>query len=336
MRAPQLLLLTLFACFATGAAAEPTLEWELHRTADGVHPDGQEQALVWLMNRARESPGAEGFWLATELHPDVSAGRGYFGVDTNVLEAEFFALDPTPPAAFDRRLYQAAEAHSLALIERDSQDHTGQRAAVDEAGFVSLGGRINVFSYAQSPLNAHAAFNIDWGPSDDGMQPARAHRRGVMGSFDNVGIAAVEETDPTTGVGRYVTSGNYFDADTSAVDHYDRFLVGTVWEDLDGNGTYDPGEGLGGVTVMPRTGPWFSVTAAGGGYALPIVEPGTYDVTFSGGDLPGTFTRYVSVGAVSARLDLEPIPEPGGAWLATIGLAILGPFAWAAERRRAA
>lgn len=59
-------------------------------------------------------------------------------------------------------------------------------------------------------------------------------------------------------------------------------------------------------------------------------------MTFSGGDLPGTFTRYVSVGAVSARLDLEPIPEPGGAWLATVGLAILGPFAWAAERRRAA
>ena len=316
------------------AAADPGVEWELHRTDDGAHPDGREQVLLWLMNRARQSPGDEGFWLATELHPDVSSGRGFFGVDTAALESEFAALAPTPPAAFDRRLYHAAEAYSLALIERDGQDHTGQMHAVNEAGFVHLGGQGNVFSYADSPLNAHAAFNIDWGPSEDGLQPNRAHRNAVMGSFDSVGIAAVEETDPGTGVGRYVTSSNYFHSDPTALDHYDRFLVGTAWEDFDGNSVYDPGEGLGGVTVKPNLGPYFAVTAAGGGFALPLLQPGYYQVTFSGGELDSSRTRNVLVEETSVLLDLDPIPEPDAALLQVVGLLLLGPLARRAARHR--
>ncbi len=299
-----------------------TEEWLLHKTADGRHPDADEQALVWLMNRARQDPAAEGIWLATNDHPDVASGRSYFGVNVELLEDEFASIAPAPPAAFDRRLYEASLAHSLDLIERDEQDHIGQFSRVDASGFVHAGGRASVFSYARSALNCHAAFNIDWGPGDGtGMQPGRGHRWAIMGDYTNVGIAAVPENDPTSSVGPVVVSAAYLYASTSAADHYNRFLVGTVWDDLDDNAMYDPGEGLVGVSVRPAQGIFFAVTSDGGGYAIPIVAPGTYDVTFSGGPLANSHQRTITLGSVSALLDLEPIavPEPK--------LSLLGPIA---------
>ena len=88
--------------------------------------------------------------------------------------------------------------------------------------------------------------------------------------------------DPPPGVGPLVFSGAYMYA-ANAPDQFSRFLVGTVWEDLNSNGRYDGGEGYPGVTVMPDLGVYYAVTSPGGGYAIPITAAGTYQVTFSGG-----------------------------------------------------
>ncbi|OQW88962.1 MAG: hypothetical protein BWK78_08080 [Thiotrichaceae bacterium IS1] len=48
------------------------------------------------------------------------------------------------------------------------------------------------------------------------------------------------------------------------------FLVGVVYQDQNGNSFYDPGEGLGGVTVMPSEGEYYAVTSSSGGYAIPV------------------------------------------------------------------
>jgi hypothetical protein len=277
--------------------------------------------MVWLMNRARQNPAAEGTWLATTSEPDIAFGRAYFDVDTGVLEDEFVSLAATPPAAFDRRLYEASLAHSLDLIARNAQDHNGQLARVNASGFDYTDGRMSVFSYADSPLNAHAALNIDWGPGDGtGMQPGRGHRLGIMEDYDNVGLALVADAPP--GVGPLVFSGAYFHADAGAVDHFARFLVGTVWRDDDANGRYDDGEGLGGVTVTPDAGPYYAVTSAGGGYAIPITASGSYQVTFSGGGA-GTQLRAVTMGADSELLDLVVVPEPAELLLLLAGAGTL-------------
>ena len=81
---------------------------------------------MWLMNRARANPPAEGVWLATSTDPDIADGRNYFSVNTTVLQNEFNGYSAKPPAAFDVRLYNAAKAHSDDLIARDAQDHNGQ------------------------------------------------------------------------------------------------------------------------------------------------------------------------------------------------------------------
>lgn len=290
----------------------PNVEWTFHKTGDNSHPDGNEQQAIWLMNRARTNPSQEGFWLANTDDPEVAGGRDYFGVNLVKLQSEFDTYNPKPPAAFDVRLYNAAKAHSDDLITRDAQDHNGQIDRVAAAGFSWWGYRGNVFAYASSSINTHAAWNIDWGNNDDGMQDGRDHRMAVMsqdGDYTNVGIAMAPDNDPQTGVGPIVATGNYCYAG-NAPDHYNRFLVGTVWEDTDSDSIYDPGEGIGGVTVRPAQGDFYATTANSGGFALPITTTGTYSVTFN---KTGSVdeTKSITVGNDSVLLDLVITSGPG-------------------------
>lgn len=319
-----------FAASAAGAQ----IEWMLHKSADSAHPNGDEQSLLWLMNRARQDPAAEGVFLASVDDSRVQSALGYFHVNIDVLLQEFAAIAAKPPAAFDARLYAAAREHSLYLIANDAQNHNGQFDRVATAGFHAWGMRGNVFSYADSALYGHAGFNVDWGGNDGtGMQTGRGHRLAIMsidGDYANVGLAAVSETNPSTNVGPLVVTGNFAYAATSYPDHYNRFLVGTVWEDLDGNDRYDPGEGIAGVEVAPSVGSYFAVTSAGGGYAIPLpaaVAAGPVAVSFSGDDVPD-YTTLLDVGAVSELVDYAVteamrVPEPDAIAAGAIALLAL-------------
>jgi hypothetical protein len=75
-----------------------------------------------------------------------------------------------------------------------------------------------------------------------------------------------------------------------------------VYNDQSGNGKYDVGEGLGGVTVAVQ-GAGSTTTFDTGGYSLQL-KPGTYTVTFSGGGLSASVSETVSVGATNYRLNL--------------------------------
>jgi hypothetical protein len=286
-------------------------EWTHHKTSDHLHPDGNEQQYIWLMNRARANPAQEGAWLANTADARIESAISYWHVDLAVMQAEFDGYDAKPPAAFDVRLYYAARAHALDLIARDAQDHTGQFDHIPVFGFHYLQLRGNVFSYALDALYGHAAFNIDWGDYGNdgtGMQNPRGHRLAIMsidGDYTNVGLAAVPESDASTEVGPLVTTANFCYADTAYADHYNRLLVGTVWRDANANDQYDPGEGMGGITVMPDRGDFFAVTANSGGYAFPVVSAGIYQVTFSGSGITTPVTRISVVAATSMLLDLK-------------------------------
>lgn len=294
---------------ATGARlAAAAIEWTYHKTDDHRHPDGQEQQFLWLVNRARSDPAREGRWLATMSDPDVVAARDYFNVDESVLQDEFAGYAAAPPAAFDARLYNAAQSHSDYLIRIDDQNHDDQVARINGAGFQYRQAAAIVFAFARHTLHGYAGFNIDWGSGTHGTQDPPGHRHAIMsisGDYTNVGVAVVPEADPGTQVGPQVITGNFCNANTSFADHHNRFIVGTVWEDTNTNSQYDPGEGLAGVAVMPDAGAYYAVTGASGGYAIPITAGGTYRLTFSGGDLIGVFTRSATVGAASVLLDLE-------------------------------
>ncbi len=318
--------------------ATPSVEWVLHKTEDGSHPDGNEQAMIWLMNRARSNPTKEGLFLSDTGDPQVASAINYFNVNLSILKSEFAAIAPMEPAAFDRRIYEGSQTHSLDLIARDAQDHNGQFQKVSDAGFTSRGGRASVFSYSRSALHAHAGFNIDWGGgTPDGMQVGRGHRAGLMSSGTNVGIAMAPENNSSTSVGPLVTSIAYLNARSSAQDHFNKFLVGTVWNDDNDNGIYDNGEGLSGVTVMPDDGTYFAITGVHGGYSIPISADREYLLNFSGGDLAAPQQRTVVVEGKSALVawkaedifetsivDPNPNPEPTPLPPTDLNLALIG------------
>jgi hypothetical protein len=299
--------------------AEPTTEWTFHKTDDNLHPDGIEQQMVWLMNRARANPPAEGAWLATTDDPDVAEDRAGAGVDLQVVMDEFDVIPAKFPAAFDVRLYNAAKEHSEYMIQCNCQSHTGQDTRVMNSGFDGSYCRGNIFAWSKTGVHSHAALNIDWGPPYDeyGMQPGRGHRVSIMsidGDFPrnlaNVGIAMVQTSGSwPDNVGPFVMTGNYCTARISSWSpdptHQNRFIVGTIWKDMNSNGMYDPGEGFASVNVMPDHGTYYAATSNSGGYAIPITEPGNYQVTFSGSSIPGNVVKTVNVGEVSVLFDLQ-------------------------------
>ncbi len=267
--------------------------------------------MLWFMNHARQNPAKEGVWLANLEDTDVDEARRYFGVDLDKLKAEFASYEAKPPAAFDARLYEAALAHAEDLVSRDAQDLDGQSEMVKSAGFNYSAFRGSVFSYTINGLYTHAAFNIDWGFSGDGMQNGRPHRVAVMSldtHYSNVGIAMVKETDPNTSVGPKVVAVNYAAADTAFADHFNKFLVGTVWEDKNGNGLYDPGEGIGGIEVRPHSGTFYAITAISGGYAIPVEADGMYSLSFTGEGVRSCKKSILSSGEsvlVDYRVELD-------------------------------
>ena len=262
------------------------------------------------MNRARERPAWEGRWLALNDDANVAGARSFFSVDTEVLINEFAGYSAKPPGAFDVRLYNAASNHCADLILRDAQDHTNQSTRVTNSGFDFLTLRMSVFSYTQYPVQAHSAFNIDWGPdTPDGMQVGRGHRMGLMSAshdyYSNVGLA-MEDALESNSNGPIVTAINYAEANTSWTNHYNRFLVGTVWDDANSNGLYDASEGKSDVTITPNKGDFYAVTADSGGWAFPATVSGTYVLTFAGAAIGSDVVTTVEVGSASVR-----VPWPG-------------------------
>ena len=74
------------------------------------------------------------------------------------------------------------------------------------------------------------------------------------------------------------------------------YVVGVVYSDKNANGSYDQGEGLAGVTVVPSSGTYYAVTPAAGGFVLPLpaTGAGTLTLTASGGGLGAARTKTIS------------------------------------------
>lgn len=303
----------LVVCACANASA--TTEWEMHKTADGTRPSGIEQQMMWFMNRARANPVAESEFLAGSTDPITVLSISTYRVKIPLMKAEFAVIPARSPAAFDRRLHNAARQHSEYMIRVRNQTHAGQGDLMRASGFLYTTARLGIFAYSENAEHAHAMMNIDIGPSPVGMQPGRVHRQAIMSHgadlplITSVGLAMVPENNPSTEIGPYVFSGDYVAADIAAGEE-GRFLVGTVWTDLNGNSRYDIGEGLSGVTVQTDKGSWHAMTGVAGGYAVPVTESGTYRVTFSGGTFPGTYSRNITVGEVSVLVDAETTTLP--------------------------
>ena len=297
------------------------------------NPTNEEQYYLELINRARANPAAEGVRLATTTDSNVLSAYAAFGVNLVLMQAQFALILPQPPLSMNAALLTAARAHSQNMLDNNYQGHSGPDGSLTTrlqsytAGANGWSVGENVYAYCKSVWYGHAGFEVDWGGTvaTGGMQLPPGHRQNIHSeTFREVGIGVVIGSNGgSTGVGPQLVTQDF-----GMVGGLSPFVTGVVYRDLNSNGFYDPGEGIGGVTVTIANVNSYAVTAASGGYSVPIPGSGNYTVTFSGGSVPTTQKSASVVNGQNVKADYivtgsappppPPTPTPGAAKLANI------------------
>lgn len=262
-------------------------------------PTNEEQYYLELINRARANPTAEGLRLASTTDSNVLSAYSSFGVNLVVMQSQFVLLPPAPPLSMNATMITAARAHSQNMLQNNYQGHSGPDGSLTTrlqnytAGANGWSIGENVYAYSKSVWYGHVGFEVDWGGSaaSGGMQSPPGHRENIHSTtFREVGIGVVLGSNGGSGgVGPQLVTQDF--GMTGGVP---AFVTGVVYRDLNGDGFYEPGEGVGGVTVTVSNTNSYAVTTSSGGYSVPVAGSGSYTVTFSGGSVP-TAQRSVSV-----------------------------------------
>lgn len=262
------------------------------RSYDHVDPTDQEQLMLELINRARANPKAEADRLKIGLNDGLASGT--------------ISTSPKPPLAAHPDLFRAARKHSQWMLDTDIFSHTGvgnssPGTRMSAAGYVFSGG----WSWSE---------NIAWGGTSgtpdltnetiarhEGLFRSPGHRTNLCNPTSrNVGLGVrsgrFQGWNAVIATQNFARSGAYPKS----------LLVGVVFNDHDDDGFYDPGEGVGGVIVVPEGEDWETTTAASGGYAVPYTgTSGTLQVTFRGGPLGASESRSMIRTGNNLKIDLR-------------------------------
>ncbi len=311
------LCILLPALAAVGAlSAAPTIAYPQPQ------PSAREQYILELVNAARANPAAEGQMLATISDAEILRYYNYYHVSTNTLAGDFTTYAAKPPLAFNAALMasshvQAAYQAGAGVQTHDSADGTTFDKRITAAGYKWSSIGENVYAYAEDPYFGHVGLNTDWGV------PSLDHRANIMNTdariptYREVGIACVDSSIKDFGP-VVITQDFGAPADTSVA-----YVTGVIYQDSNGNGVYDEGEGLGGVTVTPDAGNNYAVTTASGGFIIPLPTSGagTLTVTATGGGLGAARTKSVAYTA-GANVKLDFTPADAGTELPFVTLSV--------------
>jgi uncharacterized protein YkwD len=264
-------------------------------------PSANEQEMLELINRLRTRPAQELPLILNSKDPDVQTALSFFKVDANELKKQWAALKPVAPLAWNDALARAALAHSQKMASTAQQSHQlpGESALlgrVTAAGYqnASFVGE-NVFAFMSSVFQGHAGFAIDWGNGPHGLQSPAGHRDNLMaGIFDEVGVSIIDAPAGKSVGPMLVTQ------DFGSRRGQNPFVLGAIYDDRNKDGNYEPGEGIGNVTVVAsgKAGTFVTTSRSAGGYQMQL-PPGTYSLTASGDSLKG----LTSVGGVTIAGD---------------------------------
>jgi len=281
---------------ADGTAASsraPTVQW------DAGDPTGAEQLVLELINRARANPTAEG----TRLGIDIKEG---------LTLAEQALAGVRPPLAMNKILLQVAREHSLDMWTRSYFDHPTPEGKIPsqrmtDAGYIWTTAGENI-----ATGSAHTAAALEDLLMIDAGVTGRGHRVNLLdirsgAVFREIGVGSHDGASANgMGFKNFLTQ----DFGTQATGP---FVLGVIYNDLNKNGFYDMGEGIGGINVSPDSGTHFAVTSTSGGYAFPVAASGALTITASGGGLTSPVTQTITLNGSNAKVDFTPTGGvPGG------------------------
>lgn len=189
-----------------------------------------------------------------------------------------------PPLAWNASLAEAASFHAGEMVEHG---YVGHQSAVTGIWPNELA-RSYGFALADAfPDESNGIESIHVGSytaaaAVASLTTSSGHRYHLYGVG---GYGVYDEA----GVGR---SSSVWVIQAAYTDNPRLFVTGVVYDDRDGDGLLDPGEGLAGITV--DVGQWSTTTSPGGAYSVKV-RRGDYTVTVSGAGFEGEATAQVSV-----------------------------------------
>jgi uncharacterized protein YkwD len=327
----RLLTLTLFVL----AAASPAIA----QTQFSIgNPTNDQQYMLELINRARADGGAE------------AARLGLSGLQEgppNINGEPFTIANSAQPLSWNAMLFTAAQNHANNLNNNDQfffggSPHTfggtTPEQRINAAGYpMNLGQEYNgpttASGFFPGPENVATNVSIGSGPYvgakltatilsqhnglfTDQTVPSRGHRMTTMLTYwREIGIGVSAGTDNgqnNTWESLYTVQN--FGRQTNSTP----FITGVVYNDANGNGFYDPGEGVGGVRVDVAGSNFFAISTASGGYSVPVPGNGSYNVTFSGGGQTTTERTVTVTNSLNAKSDFLAGAAPNPTALANV------------------
>jgi hypothetical protein len=207
------------------------------------------------------------------------------------------------PLADNSQLNAAAGGHSQWMIDTDVFSHTGANGSqpMDRmlaAGYKFTGAWSAGENIGMTSVHAPSGYT-------DEVQQLHTMLMNSPGHRANILSANYTEAGLGLRVGDYQGSQAAFVTEDFAKSGSQHYLTGVAYADGNKDHFYEPGEGLGGVTVT-------AVSASGAKYVMQTYDSGGYDmalptgsytVTFSGAHV-ATSTQHVDIGANNVKLDL--------------------------------
>ena len=298
------------------------------------YPTPEQQYMLELINRARANADAEA----------VRLGIGSRQEGPPMINGQVWNIqNSTQPLSWNPLLYNCAQAHSKLLNDNDQfflgvSPHTfggkdpNQRIADAGYSMAPYSGPTNNGGF---PGPENVAENVSFGSGPftgaklvatllsqhndlftDQTVSGRGHRSTTtLAFFREIGIGVTAGKDNGQGnTWDSLYTVQNFGTQTNSTP----FITGVVYQDTNGNGFYDPGEGVGGLRVDVAGNNFFAITAPSGGYSVPVAGNATYTVTFGGGDIAPTQRTGTISNSLNTKLDLVARLQNGGTQLANV------------------
>jgi hypothetical protein len=302
-------------------------------------PTDEEQYCLELINWARARPVMEAMHFYTNMDVELRWEYTHHHVDLRQMTNQFAGIPSCFPLAFNASLQSMARQHAGYMFANNLITHYeivdgisyDPASRVVQAGYLPYmsddTGNVceNLALQVLNPALGHASFEVDWADTNNppagysvawGILTPPLHRENIHDWFPEYAGTryAVRQGYQEIGIG--ITVGVPGEGDPAAPESVVHnigwrtndygYVTGVAYYDLNGNGAYDMGEGLGGVRVTVDGAAYYAVTSESGGYAIPLANAGSYTVRMSGSNLPAHVASVVLTNYCNARADYIP------------------------------
>jgi hypothetical protein len=246
--------------------------------------------VLEMVNRARKDPEAEGRRLGIDIKEGLPPQKRSL-------------VRPRPPLAMNKTLLSNARMHSADMYEHSYFSHNSQSGKGPAQRIMATG---YAFRACGENIACHSGRSLesleDMLIVDSGVK-GRGHRVNLLDlnsgyTFREIGVGAYQgDQVNSSGFATLLTQ----DFGTAMAGP---FIVGVVFRDKNGNGTYAPGEGLPGVTITPSQGRYYAITSSSGGFVIPSPAiGGTITLAADGGGLQSPVQRKLTLSANNVKMD---------------------------------